>query len=58
MLRDGDNLLTVANQSFQPLAQDSLHYGLADHEEVLVQGVLQADPPSVLPRLELAIAKG
>lgn len=42
----------------EPLRQDPLDHGLADHEEVLVQAVLEAHPPLILAGFPLSLAKG
>lgn len=48
-------MLVVAHRVVEPLVHDLLDDGLADHEEVLMQGMFDAYPPVVLARFEVAV---
>lgn len=45
------------DETIQMGAQDLLHNGLANHEEILMKGVLKAHPPLVLARNEVSFAE-
>jgi hypothetical protein len=58
VFNDGRDFLAVVDIIAELLVEHPFDDGLANHEEVLVQRVLQTHPPLVLPGYELAITKG